>query len=86
MADYRTYLVNHEVGHLIGLRHPTPRCPTPGAPAAVMEPQTGGLVGCVGNGWPRDWEIDYALVRPAVIAPLPDWGPDPVPANLEPPA
>ena len=84
VEDYRIYLVNHEVGHLIGMRHPTPRCPTPGAPAAVMEPQTGGLVGCVGNGWPRGWEIDYALARPAVIGPLPDWAPEPVPANLEP--
>ena len=80
---YRKYLVNHEVGHLIGQRHPTPRCPVPGAPAAVMEQQTKGLEGCVGNGIPRQWEIDYAARRPAVIGPLPSWGPDPVPANLE---
>jgi len=83
VEEYRTYVVNHELGHLIGMRHPTPRCPTLGAPAAVMEPQTGGLAGCIGNGWPRDWEIGHALVRPAVIGPLPDWAPDPVPPNLE---
>ena len=80
---YRTYLVNHEVGHLIGQRHPTPRCPKAGAPAAVMEQQTGGLEGCTGNGTPRDWEISYALSRPAKIAPLPSWQPDPRPKNLE---
>lgn len=83
LDGYRTYLVNHEVGHLIGMRHPTPRCPVPGAPAAVMEQQTGSLRGCVGNGWPRDWEIDHAKIRPVVFAPLPDWAPEPIPANLE---
>ena len=49
LAAYRGYLVNHEVGHLLGQRHPTPRCPVPGRPAGVMEPQTGNLKGCKGN-------------------------------------
>ncbi len=80
---YRGYLVNHEVGHLIGQRHPTPRCPVQGRPAGVMEQQTAGLEGCIGNPWPREWELDYARQRPVVYAPLPDWGPDPVPANRE---
>jgi hypothetical protein len=83
LALYRAYLVTHEVGHLIGQRHPTPRCPIPGRPAGVMEPQTGGLRGCVGNAWPRDWELVHARVRPVVYAPWPDWGPDPIPANGE---
>ena len=83
VADYRGYLVNHEVGHLLGQRHPRPRCPVPGRPAGVMEQQTAGLEGCVGNAWPRDWEIALAEQRPVVYAPLPDWGPDPVPANGE---
>ncbi len=83
LTAYRGYLVNHEVGHLLGQRHPTPRCPVPGRPAAVMEPQTGNLKGCRGNAWPRDWEIEHASQRPVVYAPLPDWGPDPVPPNLE---
>lgn len=83
LQDYRTYLINHEVGHLLGQRHPKPRCPVPGAPAGVMEQQTGGLKGCVGNPWPRDWEIVHASSRPVVYAPLPAWGPKPVPANGE---
>lgn len=83
LAEYRGYLVNHEVGHLLGQRHPTPRCPVEGRPAGVMEPQTGNLKGCRGNAWPRDWEIGHASVRPVVYAPLPDWGPDPIPPNLE---
>jgi hypothetical protein len=48
-----------------------------------MEPQTGNLKGCTGNAWPRDWEIGHASQRPVVYAPLPDWGPDPIPPNLE---
>lgn len=83
VADYRGYLVNHEVGHLIGLRHPEPRCPVPGRPAGVMEQQTGSLKGCTGNAWPREWELEHARQRPVIYAPLPDWGPDPVPANGE---
>jgi hypothetical protein len=83
VGDYRGYLINHEVGHLLGQRHPQPRCPVAGRPAGVMEQQTGGLEGCIGNPWPRDWEIELARQRPVVYAPLPDWGPEPVPANGE---
>ncbi len=80
---YRGYLVNHEVGHLLGQRHPKPRCPILGRPAGVMEQQTAGLEGCIGNPWPRDWELALAEVRPVVYAPLPDWAPEPVPTNRE---
>ncbi len=83
VSDYRGYLVNHEVGHLLGQRHPVPRCPVAGRPAGVMEQQTAGLEGCTGNAWPRPWEIDHAAVRPVVYAPLPDWAPEPRPANNE---
>lgn len=83
VADYRGYLVNHEVGHLLGQRHPKPRCPVAGRPAGVMEQQTAGFEGCVGNAWPRPWEIELASARPVVYAPLPDWGPEPVPTNAE---
>lgn len=82
LDDYRRYLVNHEVGHLIGQRHPSPRCPDLGAPNAVMEQQTGGLKGCSGNAWPLGWELERAAARPAVLAPLPDWQPEPTPVNL----
>ncbi len=82
VASYRVYLINHEVGHLIGQRHPAERCPVPGRPAGLMEPQTAGLEGCSGNGWPRAWELVYASERPVKIGPLPSWQP-PRKTNLE---
>ena len=80
LDDYRHYLITHEVGHLIGLRHPDVRCPTTSRVSAVMEPQTNNLegFGCIGNGVPMEWEIDWASRRPAVIGPDPEWdGPRP---------
>jgi len=78
LESYRTYLVNHEVGHLIGLRHPVERCPTETKVSALMEPQTNNLLDCVGNGIALNWEIEWAQQRPAVIGPGPDWdGPRP---------
>ncbi len=83
IESYRTYLINHEVGHLIGLRHPLERCPTDSKVSALMEPQTNNLNDCTGNGIPLEWELDWARRRPAVIGPDPDWdGPRPSwPAN-----
>lgn len=78
VESYRTYLVNHEVGHLIGLRHPQERCPTESKISALMEPQTNNLQDCVGNGIPLDWELEWARHRPAMIGPDPAWdGPRP---------
>ena len=79
LADYRTYVVNHEVGHLVGMRHPAPQCPVPGGPNSVMNQQTRGLAGCGANWWPLAWELDLARKRPAVLAPLPSWNPGPPP-------
>ncbi|MFC7598211.1 DUF3152 domain-containing protein [Terrabacter sp. GCM10028922] len=47
---YRTYLVNHEVGHGIGHAHAY--CGGAGRPAPVMMQQTYGLKGCTAWPWP----------------------------------
>lgn len=66
---YRTYVVNHEVGHSLGLEHqrcPAAECARRGmkvCPASVMQQMTRGPdhVGpCVEADWPLDpdWRID----------------------------
>jgi hypothetical protein len=50
LDEYRTYVVNHEVGHSFGLGHDG--CPGEGEPAPVMVPQTLHLWGCAPNPYP----------------------------------
>ncbi|GAA1396342.1 hypothetical protein GCM10009599_23860 [Luteococcus peritonei] len=48
--EYRAYMVNHEVGHYIGLGHVG--CPASGSVAPVMMQQSIRLDGCTINAWP----------------------------------
>jgi hypothetical protein len=67
LNSYRTMLLNHEMGHLLGQRHRD--CPGAGQVAPVMQQQSGGLDGCTANAWPLDDEIARAARHDLKLAP-----------------
>ncbi|HVE93847.1 MAG TPA: DUF3152 domain-containing protein [Acidimicrobiales bacterium] len=72
LPTYRQMLVNHEVGHLLGQKHPRPQCPARGQLAPIMNQQSTELDGCLPNPWPLGWEIDLAARHDRALAPPPD--------------
>lgn len=67
LESYRTMLLNHEMGHLLGQRHRD--CPGPGELAPVMQQQSGSLRGCRANAWPLTTEIERAARHDLELAP-----------------
>jgi hypothetical protein len=50
LAEYRAYMVNHEVGHFLGHDHVA--CPGAGSPAPLKLQQSIDQQGCVPHAWP----------------------------------
>jgi Protein of unknown function (DUF3152)/Beta-lactamase enzyme family len=50
LRDYRTHVINHEVGHALGYGHAS--CPGAGQLAPVMMQQSKGVAPCRANPWP----------------------------------
>ncbi|MEM7290023.1 MAG: DUF3152 domain-containing protein, partial [Pseudomonadota bacterium] len=59
VQGYHHYLVNHEVGHVLGLRHL--RCSAEGLPAPVMLQQTIHLKGCLANGFITPTDVNSLM-------------------------
>lgn len=68
LAGYRQMLVNHEVGHLLGMNHM--RCRQPGTIAAVMVQQSSELNGCLANPWPLEQELAVAATHRPLAPPF----------------
>ena len=56
IADYRTMVINHEVGHFLGHNH-IAQCETSTGIAPIMLQQSTGLRGCKPNSWPLPSEL-----------------------------
>jgi hypothetical protein len=56
IADYRTLVINHEVGHFLGHNH-IAQCETSTGIAPIMLQQSTGLRGCKPNSWPLPSEL-----------------------------
>lgn len=54
LYNYRIYLINHEIGHLLGRDHS--ECLKPNSKVPVMVQQTLGIGKCKPNPWPLPWE------------------------------
>lgn len=54
LDEYRTYVLNHEIGHLLGRGHVT--CIKNNVKVPVMVQQTLGIGNCKPNPWPLSWE------------------------------
>lgn len=54
LDSYRTYVINHEVGHILGRGHNKPG--RRGSKVPVMVQQTLGIGECKPNPWPLRWE------------------------------
>jgi len=67
LTAYRQMVIDHEVGHLLGLHHRT--CTTPGSVAPVMLPQSTELRGCLPNPWPLAAELARAARHDLPLAP-----------------
>lgn len=59
---YRSYVINHELGHWLGLGD-IRECPRRGRDAPVMMQQSKGLDGCNARVWPKFWERNRVAER-----------------------
>lgn len=55
LRDYRNMVINHEVGHWLGLDHQS--CPAAGSPAPIMQQQSISLQSCAPNPWPLQSDL-----------------------------